>query len=166
MPPAASAEPAPAASYVTSHIHVDGPIPGPHSLLSVVSVAHTADGEALGAFTVNVRELPGAGLHPDALQQWRRRAEDWLTTRRGSRPPAPAMIAFTGWIADLPGEKVFVTDPAQPDYLFLFWYLQRFAGQWPFARVSAQAPRTALAPAGLCPLGGCRAQTPALTGTG
>lgn len=158
----------PDSSFVTSHIHVDGPIPGPHSLLTVTSVAHTAEGDPIGTFSANVRELPGATLHPDALRQWKRRAEDWLCTRRGSRPPAQVMTTYADWISDLPGEKVFVTDPDEPDYLFLCWYLQRFAGQWPFARTStAPAPGT-LAPAALCALGGCRIPRPAaaLAGTG
>ncbi|MFC7656416.1 hypothetical protein ACFQV8_07895 [Pseudonocardia benzenivorans] len=30
--------------YVTTHMHVEGPIPGPHSLLTLASAAHRADG--------------------------------------------------------------------------------------------------------------------------
>ena len=72
--------------FVTLHIHTDGPIPGPHSLLTLSSAAHQGDGGLIGTFTTNVRELPGATLHPVSLQHWRARAEDWLTTRRASRP--------------------------------------------------------------------------------
>ena len=75
------------------------------------------------------------------------------------------MSAYAGWISDLPGEKVFVTDPDGPDYLFLRWYLQRFAGLWPYARTSAMAPAGALDPAGLCSLGSCRPR-PVLADTG
>src|SRR5687767_10760232 len=95
-------------TYVTSHVHTDGPIPGPHSLLTVTSHAYDRDGDLTGTFTTNVRELPGATLHPVALQLWRRRAEDWLSTRRGSRPPAVAMAVYSRWLEQLPGEKVFV----------------------------------------------------------
>lgn len=147
----------PVMSYVTSHIHVDGPIPGPHSLLTVTAAAYTADGDPTGTFTTNVRELPGATLHPDALQSWRRRAEDWLSTRRGTCPPAHAMSSLTDWISDLPGEKVFVADPDEPDYLFLRWYVQRFAGQWPFARtIIAAEEYDRVTPTTLCSLAGCR----------
>lgn len=146
----------PEPSYVTTHTHTDGPIPGPHSLLTVIAVAHTRDGDEIGTFATNVRELPGATLHPVALQSWGRRAEDWLCTRRASRPPAPAMTAFARWIDDLPGARVFVTDTAEPDYLFLYWYLQRFTGTWPFARTSAEADLyDRLTPTSLCPLTGC-----------
>lgn len=140
-------------TFVTTHVHTDGPIPGPHSLLTVTAAAYTAHGDPTGTFTTNVRELPGATLHPVALQHWRRRAEDWLTTRRGSRPPAPAMNAFCRWIDDLPGAAVLVTDPTEPDFLFVYWYLQRFAGRWPFTRTDAADHAL---PTPLCPLAACR----------
>lgn len=147
----------PETSFVTTHIHTDGPIPGPHSLLTVTSAAHTADGDPIGSFTTNVRELPGATLHPVARAHWRRRPEDWLCTRRAGRPPAPAMTALTRWIDALPGEKVFVADTAEPDYLFLYWYLVRFAGRWPFDRTTTEAGLfDRLTPRPLCPLTGCR----------
>jgi hypothetical protein len=144
-------------TYVTSHIHIDGPIPGPHSLLTLTSAAHLRGGAPTLPFTTNVRELPGATLHPVALQTWRRQAEDWLTTRRASRPPALAMNAYARWVERLPGRPVFVTDPAAPDYLFLYWYLQRFTGRWPFAGTLTDAGLTArLTCSTRCPLGGCR----------
>lgn len=140
-------------TLITTHVHTDGPIPGPHSLLTVTAAAYTADGDPIGTFATNVRELAGATLHPVALQHWRARAEEWLTTRRGSRPPAPAMAAFCRWIDDLPGTAVLVTDPTQPDFVFVYWYLQRFAGRWPFSRT---APLEHPLPAPLCSLTGCR----------
>ena len=91
--------------FVTLHIHTDGPIPGPHSLLTLSSAAHQGDGGLIGTFTTNVRELPGATLHPVSLQHWRARAEDWLTTRRaggGGRPPPPPPPP-PGPVTTLPG---------------------------------------------------------------
>lgn len=143
--------------FVSTHIHTDGPIPGPHSLLTVTAVAYAPDGDPTCVFTTNVRELPGATLHPIALQTWRRRAEDWLTTRRASLPPALAMRSFTRWLDKIPGDKEFVADTGEPDYLFLYWYLQRFAGQWPFARTNTEVGlHGRLTPMPLCPLTGCR----------
>jgi hypothetical protein len=144
--------------HVTSHIHTDGPIPGPHSLLTVTSVAHQRTGGPIHEFTTNIRELPGASVHPVALQIWRRRPEDWLSTRRASRPPALAMNAYARWVDALPGRPVFVANTSEPDYLFLYWYLQRFTGRWPFARTLSDAGLHArLACAMSCPLIGCRA---------
>lgn len=153
-------------TYVTTHIHIDGPIPGPHSLLTLTSAAHLLDGGLISTFTTNVSELPGATLHPIALQTWRRRAEDWLTTRRASRPPALATTAFADWIDRLPGRPVFVADTAEPDYLFLYWYLQRFTGGWPFATTLTDAGlHSRLSCSTLCPLAGCRTPETALART-
>lgn len=145
-------------SFVKTHIHTDGPIPGPHSLLTLTSAAFTADGVLTSTFTTNVRELPGATLHPIALSHWRSRADDWLCTRRASRPPVLAMTAYARWIDQLPGPATFVADTAQPDYLFVYWYLQRFAGLWPFARTSTDPDLRARLPRPeVCTLAGCRA---------
>ncbi len=152
--------------YVSTHIHTDGPIPGPHSLLTLTSAAFTADGVPTAEFTTNVRELPGATLHPTSLADWRTRADDWLNTRRASRPPVLAMTAYVRWIDQLPGPATLVTDTTESDYLFVYWYLQRFAGFWPFARTSTDAELLARLPqVQVCTLTGCRlpVREPALT---
>ena len=40
--------------FVTLHIHTDGPIPGPHSLLTLSSAAHAGDGDLISTFATNV----------------------------------------------------------------------------------------------------------------
>ena len=143
--------------FVSNHIHVEGPIPGPYSLLTVASAAHRADGTLVSTFTVNLRELPGATIHPIALRSWRGRADDWLTTRRAPRPPAAATSAYVRWVDALPGPATFVADPEAQDHVFLYWYVQRFAGHWPFAATSTDPQvRDALPDATVCPLPGCR----------
>ena len=142
--------------FVTIHIHTDGPIPGPHSLLTLSSAAARRDGGPISTFTANVRELPGATLHPVSLEHWRTRAADWLTTRRAARPPAVATDAYLRWIRTFPGATTLVTDPVGPDHLFLYWYLHRFAGQWPFARTSTEVDLWRRLPQPLCTLSGCR----------
>ena len=143
--------------FVTLHIHTDGPIPGPHSLLTVSSAAHATDGALVGTFAANVQELPGATVHPVSLEHWRTRAADWLTTRRGARPPALVTDAYLRWVRRLPGSPTLVTDPVEPDYLFLYWYLYRFTGEWPFVRPSTQADLRDHLPRPFCSLSGCRA---------
>ena len=51
-------------TYVSTDIEADGPIPGPHSMLSLGSAAFTADKHLIGTFTVNLETLPGATAHP------------------------------------------------------------------------------------------------------
>ena len=144
--------------HVTTHVHTDGPIPGPHSLLTLTSTAYAAGGVAVGTFTANLRELPGATVHPAALDTWRDRAEDWLQTRRGARAPGRVTNDYARWVENLGGRPVFVTDPQEPDHLFSYWYLQRFAGRWPFGAVVttvAGVDRSWSPPP--CPLSTCRA---------
>lgn len=142
--------------YVSTHVHTDGPIPGPHSLLTLASAAYTADGRLTSMFVANMRELPGATPHPTAVHDWRGRAEEWLCTRRASRPPAPTIVEHARWVTDLPGRATLVTDDL--DHLFLYWYLQRFAGQWPYARTSTDAAlRVRFGCRSLCSLPSCHA---------
>ncbi len=100
--------------FVTTHIHTDGPIPGPHSLLTLISAAQPCDGDPTSTFGANVRELPGATLHPGALQRWQRRPEDWLASRRASRPPAAAMNAYLRWVEDSPASRCSSPTPPVP----------------------------------------------------
>jgi hypothetical protein len=141
---------------VTTHIHTDGPVPGPHSLLTLTSAAQPRAGGPISTFGMNVRELPGATLHPSALRRWQRRPEDWLASRRASRPPAVVANAYLRWVERLPGEPVFVTDTTRPDSLFLYWYCMRFAGRWPFATVIVDADLRCQLSEPFCSLKGCR----------
>jgi hypothetical protein len=76
------------------------------------------------------------------------------------------MNAYASWVHRLPGRPVFVTDTADPDYLFLYWYLQRFTGDWPFASTRGDAElHRRLACTTLCPLTGCRTPNAALART-
>lgn len=43
------------------------------------------------------------------------------------------MKAYVQWLKDLPGKPVFVGYPAGFDFLFVYWYLIRFAGESPFS---------------------------------
>lgn len=145
--------------YVSTHVHTDGPIPGPHSLLTLASAAYTADGSPISTFVAKMRELPGAAPHPTALHDWRDRAEEWLCTRRASRPPALATADHARWVSHLPGRAALVTDPIRPDHLFLYWYLQRFAGHWPYARTIIDVGIAArFECSGTCFLTGCHQQ--------
>ena len=61
---------------------------------------------------------------------------------------------------------MFVADTAEPDYLFLYWYLQRFTGRWPFASTLTDAGlHGRMSCSTLCPLAGCRMPEPSLART-
>ena len=94
--------------YVSTDIEVDGPIPGPHSMLSFGSAAYRADKTLVATFAANLEPLPGACGHPDTLAWWSRHPEAWAAARRDPRPPAEAMADYANWLDELPGPPVFV----------------------------------------------------------
>jgi len=119
--------------YVSTDVEVDGPIPGPHSMLSFGSAAYLADKTLLSTFTANLETLPGASAHPDTSAWWALHPEAWQACRRDPRDPTDAMRDYVAWLEALPGPTVFVGYPAAFDFLFVYWYLMRFVGRSPFS---------------------------------
>ncbi len=119
--------------YVSTDIETDGPIPGPHSMLSFGSAAFTANGELLSIFEANLELLSGASGHPETMAWWATQPDAWAACREKLRPPMEAMAEYVAWLKSLPGKPVFVGYPAGFDFLFVYWYLIRFAGASPFS---------------------------------
>lgn len=119
--------------YVSTDIEVDGPIPGPHSMLSLGSAAFRADKSLVATFSANLETLPGASGHPDTLAWWSKRPDAWKAARENPRPPQAVMPEYAAWLEALPGPPVFVGYPAAFDFSFVYWYLIRFAGKSPFS---------------------------------
>ena len=119
--------------YVSTDIETDGPIPGPNSMLSFGSAAFTAEGRLLSTFEANLEALPGASGNQGTMNWWATQPEAWTACRENLRDPAEAMPAYAAWVKGLPGKPVFVAYPAGFDFLFVYWYLIRFAGGSPFS---------------------------------
>ncbi|MGE0707854.1 MAG: exonuclease [Planctomycetota bacterium] len=119
--------------YVSTDIETDGPIPGPNSMLSFASAAFGADGTLHGTFSANLETLPGAAGDPKTMAWWEGQPEAWAAHRKDLEPPAAAMQRYLAWVRALPGSPVFVGYPAGFDFLFVYWYLIRFAGESPFS---------------------------------
>src|ERR1700730_11969614 len=119
--------------YVSTDVETDGPIPGPHSMLSFASAAYTADKRQVGTFTANLETLPGATAHPATMEWWKQHPEAWTAARADVQDPAEVMRRYVYWLKSLPGKPVFVAYPAGVDFLFVYWYLMRFAGESPFS---------------------------------
>ncbi|MEY4562194.1 MAG: hypothetical protein RLZZ618_1471 [Pseudomonadota bacterium] len=135
----------PAEIYVSTDVEADGPIPGPHSMLSFASAAFTAEGQLVSTFSANLAELDGAAGHPDTLAWWQKNPEAWQACRTDLQQPAPAMTAYVAWLKALPGKPVFVGYPAAYDFLFVYWYLIRFAGESPFSHSALDIKSYAMA---------------------
>jgi hypothetical protein len=119
--------------YVSTDIEADGPIPGPNSMLSFGSAAFLADKTRAGTFSANLTLLPGATPNADTMSFWKQHPEAWEAARKDPRDPAEAMPAYVRWLDELPGKPVFVGYPAAYDFLFVYWYLIKFAGRSPFS---------------------------------
>lgn len=119
--------------YVSTDIEADGPIPGPHSMLSFGSVAILEDKTVVSSFSANLETLPGATGDKNTMEWWAKNQAAWEETRKGTVDPKQAMVSYVNWVKSLPGKPVFVGYPAGFDFLFMYWYLIKFAGESPFS---------------------------------
>ncbi len=132
-------------TYVSTDIEADGPIPGPHSMLSLASAAFSEEKELLSTFSVNLRPIAGASPHPVTMAWWAKNPEAWEACRVDPRPAEEAIPAYVAWLRTLPGRTIFVGYPASFDFLFVHWYLIRFAGESPFAQSALDIKSYAMA---------------------
>ena len=119
--------------YVSTDVEADGLIPGMHSMLSFGSAAFSEDGRLLGTFTANLETLDGATTDARTMQWWAQHERAWEACRVHARPATEVMPEYAEWLDGLPGTPVFVGYPAAYDFLFVYWYLIRFAGRSPFS---------------------------------
>jgi hypothetical protein len=131
--------------YVSTDVEADGPIPGPHSMLSFASAAYRADKALVGTFEANLTLLPGAQGDPKTMEWWRRQPEAWAACRTNLREPETVMPEYVRWLKSLPGKPVFVAYPAGYDFMFIYWYLIRFAEESPFSHSALDIKTYAMA---------------------
>ena len=68
--------------YVSADVETDGPIPGPHSMLSFASAAYQADKTLLGTFSATLETLQGDAGYPATMDWWRQQPEAWAAAQR------------------------------------------------------------------------------------
>jgi hypothetical protein len=132
-------------TYVSTDVESDGPIPGPHSMLAFGSAAFDPAGKLVDTFTANLETLPGAVPHPVTAAWWETQPDAWAACRTNPEDPAAAMSRYVAWVRALPGNPVFVAYPAGFDFLFVYWYLMRFAGVSPFSHSALDIKTYAMA---------------------
>lgn len=119
--------------YVSTDVEANGPIPGEYSMLSFASAAYLEDKTLHSTFAANLEELEGAKAHPETMNWWKKHPEAWEACRKDLQGPADAMVRYVEWLEALPGRPVFVGYPAAYDFMFVYWYLIKFAGRSPFS---------------------------------
>ena len=131
--------------YVSTDVEADGPIPGQCSMLSFGSAAYTADKELIATFEANLELLPDATPDPGTMKWWEGQPAAWEACRRDPEPPEQVMPRYRDWLRRLPGRPVFVAYPAAYDFMFVYWYLIRFAGESPFSHSALDIKTLAMA---------------------
>jgi hypothetical protein len=131
--------------YVSTDVETDGPIPGPNSMLSFASAAFLADKTMVGTFSANLELLPDAKGDPKTMAWWDQNKQAWDAARTDLRRPEDAMPDYLKWLKELPGRPVFVAYPAAFDFLFVYWYLIKFAGESPFSHSALDIKTYAMA---------------------
>ena len=114
--------------YVSTDVEADGPIPGPHSMLSFASVAVEADGTRHGTFEAQLVQRPDRKTNETTMAWWATQPEAWAATRANAEDPAVVMPRYADWVESLPGPKVFVAAPMIFDGLWMDHYLDEYAG--------------------------------------
>ena len=131
--------------YVSTDIEADGPIPGPHSMLSFGSAAYQADKKLLGTFSANLETLPGAKGDPKIMVWWQTKPDAWKACRQNIEPSETAMRRYVAWLKALPGKPVFLCYPEAYNFMFVYWYLMRFVGESPFSHSALDIKTYAMA---------------------
>ena len=131
--------------YVSTDVETDGPIPGPHSMLSFAAAAYKSDKTLLGTFSANLQLLPGATGHPDTMAWWAQNQAAYDATRTNLEEPEPAMRRYVAWLKTMPNRVVFVAYPVGFDFTFMYWYMIRFAGESPFSHSALDMKTFAMA---------------------
>ena len=131
--------------YISTDVETDGPIPGPHSMLSIGAAAYTANKELVATLSANLETLPGAAADPRTAQWWLSQPEAWAACRQDVEAPDIVMMRFVKWVKGLEGKPVFVAYPAGFDFLFVYWYLIRFTGESPFSHSALDMKTFAMA---------------------
>jgi hypothetical protein len=131
--------------YVSTDVEADGPIPGPHSMLSFASAAYFPDKMLHGTFSANLETLPGAAGDTKTMAWWKTKPEAWAACRANTRDAAEVMPEYVAWLKSLSGSPVFVAYPAAYDFMFVYWYLIRFAGESPFSHSALDIKTYAMA---------------------
>lgn len=123
--------------YISTDVEADGPIPGPNSMLSLGSAAYLSSGEMVSTYGANLEPLVGSKMDPDTKKFWDKNPEAYTAATINPRMPEAVMKEYNTWVRHLSEKNkalpVFVGFPASYDFMFVYWYLIKFAGTSPFS---------------------------------
>jgi hypothetical protein len=123
--------------FISVDVEVDGPIPGPHNMLSLGAVAftiHKGNYKELDTFEVNLELLPESEpMDPSTAKFWKDNQAAYDATRVNTKAPKKAMEDFVKWMETFGRKPTFISYPAGLDFTFVYWYLMRYMKKSPFS---------------------------------
>lgn len=124
--------------YVMFDVETDGPVPGLFSMLSVGLVGITLAGDRVWECELNLRPVPEASTDPETMAWWQEEAqrEAWDHLQLDQKEPETAIPWLRDQLVELKSRyRVFpVAWPASFDWMFLSYYMHRYAGENPLGR--------------------------------
>jgi hypothetical protein len=118
-------------------------------MLSFASAAYMADKILVDTYYATLDTLPDASGHPDTMRWWEGHPEAWEACRQDTRAAEVVIPEYVEWLKKLPGKPIFVSFPAAYDFMFVQWYLYRFAGESPFGQAALDMKTLAMGLLGL-----------------
>lgn len=118
--------------YIACDVEADGPIPGPHSLLSLgMAVVGRSDLTFYTEIKPISQEFVAQALAVSGLDRER--------LLREAPSAEDAMTAASKWVNGLRkiGRPVFLAAPSVWDGMFIHWYFFRFTGKSPFGQTGS-----------------------------
>ena len=114
-------------TYVVCDIEADGPIPGPHSMMSLGAVAVNKVGNIFGEFEINFLPLKKAKPHSKTMEWFNKNAPKALMYCKINQvEPQEGMKRFGNWLLTLPMPRVMAAHPAPLDFMWINWYIQTY----------------------------------------
>lgn len=114
-------------TYVVCDIEADGPIPGPHSMMSLGAVAVNKEGNIFGEFEINFLPLKKAKPHSKTMEWFNKNAPKALMYCKINQvEPQEGMKCFGNWLLTLPMPRVMAAHPAPLDFMWVNWYIQTY----------------------------------------
>lgn len=138
--------------FISTDIETTGMVPGRSSMISLGSTAFFGDGQRVGDFFINLKELRWwlpPSFRPrrkDTMIWWEGQKKAWASSTVDPKPPKKAMQEYLKWLGEIRDKAksknedgstfypklVFVAYPAGFDFTFVQWYLGRYCDEYPF----------------------------------
>lgn len=120
--------------YISTVVEVEGPIPGPYSMIGLGAIAVDPGGSKLGSFERYFFSLPDTSVHPVNKAYWERpkNVDLYQFMRERAEEPLDAMSDFTTWVGQFDGAPILAGYNASYTWMWVHWYCTKYSNCSPF----------------------------------